>query len=264
MPVLWANGLIGFIDGGYPCPSEFLVDSNGVPTKEPNPKFVEWIQQDQNVLCWINATLTETVLAHVVGLSSAQAVWTALEKHFASISRSHIIQLKTQLQSAKKGTQSITDYIQKIKHLSDSLASASSPLDDDGLVIYTLNGLPSEYGFFKTSIRTHSSPISLEELHVLLLCEEMNIETTLQHVPDFSSTALLSSKGDSAKSNTYSNNRGRTGYQGRGRARSNPKGRDQGFSDKQSTEALSTEAVLSNLQQNWTLCSGLLPSYGLC
>eukprot|EP00268_Persea_americana_P030078 TRINITY_DN29121_c0_g1_i1.p1 TRINITY_DN29121_c0_g1~~TRINITY_DN29121_c0_g1_i1.p1 ORF type:complete len:179 (+),score=29.74 TRINITY_DN29121_c0_g1_i1:418-954(+) len=137
MPVLWANGLIGFIDGGYPCPSEFLVDSNGVPTKEPNPKFVEWIQQDQNVLCWINATLTETVLAHVVGLSSAQAVWTALEKHFASISRSHIIQLKTQLQSAKKGTQSITDYIQKIKHLSDSLASASSPLDDDGLVIYT-------------------------------------------------------------------------------------------------------------------------------
>lgn len=51
MPVLWANGLIGFIDGGYPCPSEFLVDSNGVPTKEPNPKFVEWIQQDPRMSC---------------------------------------------------------------------------------------------------------------------------------------------------------------------------------------------------------------------
>lgn len=138
LPVLHANGLTGFIDGTNKCPSEFLVDLEGVVTQERNPKYLEWVQQDQNVLRWINATLTESVLAHVVGLSSAQVVWNALEKRFASLSRSHIIQLKTQLQSLKKGSQSITEYIQRIKHLSDSLASASSPIDEDDLIIYVL------------------------------------------------------------------------------------------------------------------------------
>lgn len=152
LPVLRANGLTGFIDGSNKCPSKFLVDLEGVVTQERNPKYLEWVQQDQNVLCWINAT-HRVFLAHLVGLSSAQVVWNALEKRFVSLSRSHIIQLKIQLQSLKKGSQSITEYIQRIKHLSDSLASASSPIDEDDLIIYVLNGLPPEYGPFKTSVR---------------------------------------------------------------------------------------------------------------
>ena len=52
----------------------------------------------------------------------------------------------------------------------------SSPIDADDLIIYTLNGLPAEYNSFKTSIRTRSSAISIEELHVLLLVEELNME----------------------------------------------------------------------------------------
>lgn len=54
--MLRANGLIEFVDGTNPCPSEFLVDENDNYTKEPNPRFPGWIQQDQNVLCLINAT----------------------------------------------------------------------------------------------------------------------------------------------------------------------------------------------------------------
>lgn len=114
LPVLRANGLIGFVDGSNVCPPEYLLDLEGNPSKEPNPKYSEWVQHDQNVLCWINATLSESVLAHVVGLSSARAVWAALEKRFASLSRSHIIQLKTQLQSVKKGNQTVAEYVQEI------------------------------------------------------------------------------------------------------------------------------------------------------
>lgn len=90
----------------------------------------------------------------MVGLFTARDVWIALERRFISLSRSHIIQLKTQLQVIKKGNHSITEYIQKIKHLSDILAAVSCPVDDEDLIIHTLNGLPSEYGPFKTSIRT--------------------------------------------------------------------------------------------------------------
>lgn len=168
--MLRANGLIRFIDGTNPCPPKFLKDNEGNATKEVIPRFLAWIQQDQNVLCWINATLSENVLALAVGLTTAQSVWLALERRFASLSWSHIIQLKTQMQSVKKGTQSITEYVQKIKHISDNLAEVSCSVDEEDLIIHTLNGLPPEYGPFKTSIRTCSHPISIEELHVLLLC----------------------------------------------------------------------------------------------
>lgn len=90
----------------------------------------------------------------------------------------------------KKGNQSIIEYIQKIKHISDILAVVSSPIDTEDSIFHTLNGLPREYGPFKTSIHTHSSPISIEELHVLLLCEELNLQSSQQPVTNFSTTAL--------------------------------------------------------------------------
>lgn len=97
-------------------------------------------------MCWINATLSEGVLAHVVRLSTAREVSVALEMRFASLSRSQIIRLKPQLQSVKNQTLSITEYIKKMKHIADSLASISCPIDEEDLILYTLNCLPSEYG----------------------------------------------------------------------------------------------------------------------
>ncbi|KAJ8624626.1 hypothetical protein MRB53_033156 [Persea americana] len=181
-------------------------------------KMLSWIQQDQNVLCWINATLSAAVLAHVVGLKTARDVWLALEKRFASLSRSHIIQLKTQLQSIKKGSQPITEYIQRIKRLADSLAAVLFPVDDKDLIIHTLNGLPSDYGPFKTSIRTKSSPISLEELHVLLLCEELSLESSQAAVVDYATSAFFASKDNSsARSSSGQSNKGFGKSSNRGR-----------------------------------------------
>lgn len=97
------------------------------------------------MLCWINITLSPSVLAHVVGLKYARDVWLAFECRFVSLSRSHIIQLKTQLQTCKKGSQSIADYFQKVKYIADSLVASSYPINDDDLIIYILNGLQSEY-----------------------------------------------------------------------------------------------------------------------
>lgn len=138
----------------------------------------------------------------------------------------------------KKGTSSISDYIQKIKHISDSLATVLCPVDTEELIIYTLNGMPLEYGPFKTSIRTRYALIAIEELHVLLLCEELNLESAQHSVSDFSSTALLASKdGDKKGSTTSSFGNAHSGsgsgfvYRGRGRGkggRNKGRGRNNG------------------------------------
>lgn len=141
--------------------------------------FVLWNQsvlhlldtQDQHLLSWINTTLSENVLAYVVGLSTSRVVWKILEWWFASLFRSHIIQLKTQIQTIKKRGQKIFEFLHCIKSIADKLSVVSSPIDDEDLILYTLNGLPQEYGPFKIVIRIRATPITFEELYVLLLCE---------------------------------------------------------------------------------------------
>lgn len=64
-----------------------------------------------------------------------------------------------------------------------------------------LNGLTSVCGPFKTSICTRASHISIEELHVLLLCKELNLENSQDSIPDYSTTTLISSKQSSGPGN---------------------------------------------------------------
>lgn len=68
---------------------------------------MEWGIKDQNLLSWINAALFEAVLPCIVRLESSKAVWEDLEKRYASLTRSHVIQLKKQLQNLWKGTTSM-------------------------------------------------------------------------------------------------------------------------------------------------------------
>lgn len=253
MPILRANGLIGFVDGTNLCPSEFIIGDNGKINTKLNPRFYEWVQQDQNVLCWINATLSEGVLAHVIGLSTTRVIWLALEKRFSFMTKSHIIQLKTQLQSVKKGNQSITEYIQKIKTSSDNLASAIYPVRDEDLILSTLNGLLAEYGPFKTAITTRTDPINIEELHVLMLYEETNLDGEEHSVADFSSTALLASKQDSSKPMNYYS-RGRFGTRGRGSRGFNNRGRESSSQSRPNHQQLSTSQSRQNFQSAKPCC----------
>ncbi|KAJ8615218.1 hypothetical protein MRB53_034590 [Persea americana] len=52
-----------------------------------------------------------------------------------------------------------------------------SPVSKDDLIFYTLSGLPSVYRPFQTSIHTRSrhDPVLVEELHTLLVCEELSL-----------------------------------------------------------------------------------------
>lgn len=90
------------------------------------------------------------------------------------MSRFNVLQIKNQLQG-KKGNQPISAYLQQIKQLTDTLAAVSSWLDDEDIILYTINGLPPEFDAFSTTIRLHPTQISLNELHDLLTIEDQHI-----------------------------------------------------------------------------------------
>ena len=140
-----------------------------------NPDFQLWNTRDQALLTLINSTLSSAVLSMVVGHNFTQAVWKTLEHRFTSTSRSNILNLKIELHNLKKGTESVSSYLQKVKNTRDKLIAVGTLIDNEELLHIILKGLPREYGPFSSAIRTRNDPVSFEEIMVLLQTEEQSV-----------------------------------------------------------------------------------------
>jgi len=113
---LVSNGLMGFVDGSEPCPSEFRLGNEGKVTGSTlNPEFLLWTEKDQFVLGLINASLADNVVSIVFGLNHAREAWLCISNRFASQTRSRINRLVRDLQSlhespsSSKGRADYTD-----------------------------------------------------------------------------------------------------------------------------------------------------------
>ncbi|KAI5332874.1 hypothetical protein L3X38_023003 [Prunus dulcis] len=126
-------------------------------------------------MIWLISTLSEDLLSHIVGIESAQDLLNLLERRFSGVSRANIHQLRSRLQSISKGDLSMDSYLQSVKEIADGLAADGQSLSESDLVAYVLNGLPDEYDSFITSIETRIEPVTLDELHALLLGRESAI-----------------------------------------------------------------------------------------
>ncbi|KAM1941804.1 hypothetical protein ACFX13_029341 [Malus domestica] len=170
-PIFRRYKLTGKVDGSEVYPPSYVLDASG--HNIPNPAFEIWYEKDQNILIWLNSTLSEDIIPFTVGVTSARDLWLNLEHRFGGVSAAHIHQLRSRLHSVHKGDLSISDYLQKIKGLTDSLMAAGAPVSDHDLIVVTLNGLPDEYESFIDSIMLRLSTTTLDDLHGLLLNKEV-------------------------------------------------------------------------------------------
>lgn len=63
------------------------------------------------------------MLAQAVGLSTARDVWKSFEKTYFAQSQDKILSLKYQLDTLKKGSLPIAEYVQKRKSIANNLAA---------------------------------------------------------------------------------------------------------------------------------------------
>ncbi|KAA8529815.1 hypothetical protein F0562_034328 [Nyssa sinensis] len=205
--------LLGYVDGSIPMPSEQIeVTVGDAAQRVANPRFTEWKRADRHLRSAINATIHPSLLPHVVNLKHAFEVWNVLEKRMNSTSRSHIMQLRNDLQRVKKDSaKPMKDYLNKVKQITDKLAATSNTISDEEIVLVILKGLPREYMSFKTAIRAREASITVEELSNLLLSEEINIsmeELELNSQVEVT-TAFSAQKGQfSGTQGNYQHNRG--------------------------------------------------------
>jgi len=65
-----------------------------------------------------------------------------------------------------------------VKNLTDVLTSIGAPVDDEDLVVVTLNGLGKNYSKFRTSIIVRKTFPNFQNLITLFISEEMRIVGT--------------------------------------------------------------------------------------
>lgn len=191
----------GFVDGSCPCPPQYVTSSDGsIPTLSAD--YVAWKTQDQSIVNMLGQTLSPVAMSCVVGSRSAQEMWARLKQKFAAPNRQNILQLKTNLQSLKKGSDNIETYLDKIKASRDALETVGVFLDDEDIVVTVLRGLPSEFAAIKTVIRAQFVSCTMGELQTLLKAAEVDIENEMGSSSALPLTAMVAAQSSSPTTHT--------------------------------------------------------------
>ena len=74
----------------------------------------------------------------MVGTTTSREVWNTLEQRFTSTLRANILNLKLELQSLKKGSDSVNTFLQKIKIARDKLLAVVVIVDNEELICIVL------------------------------------------------------------------------------------------------------------------------------
>ncbi|GJT49401.1 ribonuclease H-like domain-containing protein [Tanacetum coccineum] len=113
----------------------------------PTPFTPDEIKVDKIILSWIFTTLSDSFQKRLVIArpNSAKEAWDFIGDLVKDNKRTHASTLKTELRSIKLGDLSMEAYFQKIESLMTILASLDSPVSDDDVVHYVIDGLPQKY-----------------------------------------------------------------------------------------------------------------------
>ncbi|XP_019051492.1 PREDICTED: uncharacterized protein LOC104586965 [Nelumbo nucifera] len=225
LPILYTHKLMGIVNGSTPTPPKEIVDPSDPSRSIPNPTFERWFQLNQLILNWLISSLTGSIMAQVIGLRSSQEVWNALSKSYSTLSHSRIFQLQRQLQSLRKGTLTVSDYVRHAKSIADNLAVVAEPILPKDLAMYILCSLGSDYKFVVTTVtnRSDMEQLDVDDVLGILLNHEALLEQRSSTVNDHTSPAANvanfkgKNQGSQQNHNTANSpNSGNTRGRGRG------------------------------------------------
>lgn len=146
---------------------------------EYDEEFLQWKKADQLLVCWLLSILTPSVLSQVTYCVTSYEVWKTLEKLYSQQSLTKVMYIRSQLQSTKKRSLSIADYIAKMKTFADALGAAGQPVVERDLAMYILEGLSSEYDPVVVNLTSHpniAGRVMLQNAQFLLISYKARME----------------------------------------------------------------------------------------
>ncbi|KAL4573223.1 hypothetical protein LXL04_020022 [Taraxacum kok-saghyz] len=108
---------------------------------------------DVIVLRWIYGSISDGLLSRILGDDTAHQAWEKVKHIFLNNKGSRATSLEHEFTNLiLRSTNSIKDYCQKLKDLSDQLAAVESLVSANRMVLQLVRGLPSEYDTTATYI----------------------------------------------------------------------------------------------------------------
>ncbi|XP_070677801.1 uncharacterized protein [Malus domestica] len=95
--VLKGYKLFGHFDGSVDCPPRFAASAKTGVIRDVTTKYQEWESLDLALLSLLIATLYDDAIEHVISCRTAKDAWSSLEDRFASVSKTGVNYLKTEL-----------------------------------------------------------------------------------------------------------------------------------------------------------------------
>jgi hypothetical protein len=110
----------------------------------------EWSLLDATVVSWLYGSVSLSLLDAVMTPDDdpfAVELWNSINGLFNDHKINRQLHHTAELGDVKMGEMTMTEYLQKVKSISDGLADLGSPVDDVEMVIHCLNGLSEQYEF---------------------------------------------------------------------------------------------------------------------
>jgi hypothetical protein len=136
---------------------EFIIGDEKEPPLLENPTQQQiqanktWHEKARKILYWFSMIVFDFMIMHIQDAKSPKQAWDTLVKMYSTHTQARKMQLKQELHNLQKNKMNINDYSTKVKNLVNALTSIGALVDDEDLVVVTLNGLGKYYSQFCSS-----------------------------------------------------------------------------------------------------------------
>uniref|UniRef100_A0A2N9J786 Retrotransposon Copia-like N-terminal domain-containing protein n=1 Tax=Fagus sylvatica TaxID=28930 RepID=A0A2N9J786_FAGSY len=202
--ILDAYSQLDHIEDPIPCPCKFLLSETGAITQEISHLFLQWKARDKTLFSLISSTFSPSAISLVMGQTTASRIWKIIVNRYTSVSQSSIVNFKRELNSIKKNSDSVTEYLQKIKEARDKLVSIGVNIDDEEILHIVLHGLSTDFHSFTSAMLTKNEPVRFEELHTLMKTEEDLLKSAADNFKELTHMAMAANKSFPSNSNNSS------------------------------------------------------------
>lgn len=123
-------------------------------------------------MTWIKFTVANSVQQMIVSCKTAKEAWDRLEKFLSPLYAIHVKNLPNKLRTVKKTSEiAAIDYLVMIRTTVDALATAGTPIPDEDIIGYTLDGLEFNYIQIQSTLQLQPG-LTFNELLSLLIRKE--------------------------------------------------------------------------------------------
>nr|XP_016493545.1 PREDICTED: uncharacterized protein LOC107812881 [Nicotiana tabacum] len=202
--LMHGHDLYGHLDGSTPTPNPSTTFGTNTT---PNPAYTLWFRQDYLIQNALMASVDPMIASTVDAANTSKQAWDSLHTAYANKSQTQIFSLRDQLARITKDSLPITEYLQRIRSLSDELATAGALVTNSELIVKIFTGLGPEFREISAAIRARDTTVTYEELYEKLLDHELFLRHEEAKKIQSPITAAVATHNKSTNNSNNRNNR---------------------------------------------------------